>query len=266
MDVNRKSRIAIAALFLAMMSPLSGAQANRSRYDPMAQQRSSQPKDSFFDFTLKRINPCDTDYGQRLDEARKLVLEESIESAYFWSNIASLGLLGCLFIIIIYQHRVQRRREWGAAEMLAQYEHALSRANAQVGEATKRNSGLMETLAVLRESALRSPALQIDVPDHPRPPVPRSRTATTPPLPAPAAVDNSAKPAPASTVSAATTTQPGNQIGLFKPEVELVMKVNSLEQQLGRSRDEAKMLRRQVNTAGQRVQAEEQKNRTLKGE
>jgi hypothetical protein len=104
------------------------------------------------------------------------------------------------------------------------------------------------------------------VPDHARPPVPRSRTATTPPLPAAAATDNSAKPTPASAVIAATTTQPGNQIGLFKPEVELVMKVNSLEQQLGRSRDEAKMLRRQVNTAGQRVQAEEQKNRTLKGE
>jgi len=209
MDVNRKSRIAIAALFLAMMSPLSGAQANRSRYDPMAQQRSSQPKDSFFDFTLKRINPCDTDYGQRLDEARKLVLEESIESALFWSNIASLGLLACLFIVIVYQHRVQRRREWGAAEMLAQYEHALSRANAQIGEATKRNSGLMEALAVLRESALRSPALPIDVPDHPRPPVPRSRTATTPVLPAAPATDNPAKPTPASAASAAVIVRLG---------------------------------------------------------
>ena len=44
------------------------------------------------------------------------------------------------------------------------------------------------------------------------------------------------------------------------------MKVNSLEQQLGRSRDEAKLLRRQVNEAGQRAQTEEQKNRALKGE
>ena len=44
------------------------------------------------------------------------------------------------------------------------------------------------------------------------------------------------------------------------------MKVNSLEQQLGRSRDETKLLRRQVNEASQRAQAEEQKNRALKGE
>ena len=70
----------------------------------------------------------------------------------------------------------------------------------------------------------------------------------------------------ASTGSAVATTQPAGQIGLFKPDVELVMKVNSLEQQLVRSRDEAKLLRRQVNKTGERVQAEEQKNRVLKGE
>ena len=60
----------------------------------MAQQRSSKQKDGFVDFTLKRINPCDTDYGQHLDEGRRMVLKETIESAYFWSNIVSLGLLG----------------------------------------------------------------------------------------------------------------------------------------------------------------------------
>jgi len=265
MDVNRTFRIAVAGLLLAMVSPLCCARASRSNYDPMPQQRPSQQKDGFVDFTLKRINPCDTDYGQHLDEGRRMVLQESIESAYFWSNIVSLGLLGCLFIIIIYQHRIQRRRAWSASEMLAQYEYSLSLANAQLGEATKRNFGLMEALTLLRESALRSPALPADVPDHCRAPAPGSRTASTPPLPAPPAKDTSVKPAAASAVSAAATTQPASQIGLFKPEVELVMKVNSLEQQLGRSRDEAKLLRRQVNEVGQRVQAEEQKNRALKG-
>jgi len=249
-----------------MMSPVSSAQGNRSSYDPLTQQRSSKQKDGFVDSTLKRINPCDTDYGQHLDEDRRVALKETIESAYFWSNIVSLGLLGCLFIIIIYQHRLQRSREWTAAEMLAQYEHSLSLANAQVDEATKRNCGLMEALTLLRESALRSPALPADVPDHPRTPAPRSRTASTPPVSTPPAKDTSVTPAAASTPSAVATTQPAGQMGLFKPDVELVMKVNSLEQQLVRSRDEAKLLRRQVNKTGERVQAEEQKNRVLKGE
>ena len=171
-----------------------------------------------------------------------------------------------IFIIIVHQHGVQRRREWTAGEMLAQYEHSLSLANARVEEATQRNCGLMEALTLLRESALRSQALAADLPDHSRASVPRSRAASTPPSPASPAKDNSVKPVSASTGSAATTTHPGNQIGLFKPEVDLVMKVNSLEQQLGRSRDETKLLRRQGNEASQRAQAEEQKNRALKGE
>jgi len=249
-----------------MMLPRLSAQANSSSYDPMAQQHRSQQKDGFVDSTLKRINPCNTDYGQHLDEGRRMVFQESIESAYFWSNIVSLGLLGCLFIIILYQHRVGRRREWSASEMLAQYEYALSLANAQVDEGTKRNCGLMEALTLLRESALRSPALAVEVSDRPRVPAPRSQTASTPALPAPPTKDKPVKATPAAMVSAAPTTQPAGQIGLFNPEVELVMKVNSLEQQLGRSRDDVKLLRRQVNDAAQRVQAEEQKNRTLKGE
>lgn len=266
MNVNRTFRIAVAGLFLASVPPPSSAQVNRSSYDPLTQQRSTKQKDDFVDSTLKRINPCNTDYGQHLDDGRRMVLQKTIESAYFWSNIVSLGLLGCLFIIIIYQHRVQARREWTAAEMLAQYEYSLSLANARVEEAAQRNSGLMEALTLLRESALRSQAPPADIPDHPRVPAPRSRAASTPAVPAPPAKDDSVKPTAASAVSAATTTHPGSQIGLFKPEVDLVMKVNSLEQQLGRSRDEAKLLRRQVNEAGQRAQAEEQKNRVLKGE
>ena len=266
MNVNRTFRIAVAGLFLALMSPLSSAQGNRQSYDPLPQQRSSMQKDGFVDSTLKRINPCDTDYGQHLDNGRRMVLQKTIESAYFWSNIVCLGLLGCLFIIIIYQHRVHRIREWSAAEMLAQYQHSLSLANGQVDEATQRNYGLMEALTLLRESALRAQALPADILDHPRVPAPRSRVAVTPPSPASPAKDTAVRPTPASTVSAAPAAQSSNQIGLFKPEVDLVMKVNSLEQQLGRSRDEAKLLRRQVNEAGQRAQAEEQKNRVLKGE
>ena len=266
MNVNRTFRIVVAGLFLSMAFAVCVAQSKNSSYDPLIRPRSTQQKDGFVDSTLKRINPCDTDYGRHLDEGRRIVLEETIESAYFWSNIVSLGLLGCLFIIIVYQHRVQRRREWTAAEMLAQYEHSLSLANVRVEEATQRNYGLMEALTLLKESALRSQVLPADIPDHSRPSAPRSRAASTPPLPASPAKDNSVKPVSASTGSAATTTHPGNQIGLFKPEVDLVMKVNSLEQQLGRSRDETKLLRRQVNEASQRAQVEEQKNRALKGE
>jgi len=265
MDVSRPSRIVVAGLFLAMLPSLCFAQARPSGYDPAAQAQSPRQKDGLVDFALKRINPADKDYGQCLDEGRKMVLEETIRNGYFWSNLVALGLLACLFVIIVYQRTVQTHREWTAAEMLAQHEHALARANAQVEEATSRNRGLMEALSTLRESALRSQAPPGEAQDRPALQTVSSRTSSIPASQVATPKNGNAATAPSRSARAATATPPANQIGLFKPEVDLVMKVNSLEQQLGRSQDEAKLLRRQLNESDRRLQEEQQRNRSLKG-
>ncbi len=163
MDVNRPSRVVVAGLFLAMLPLLCFAQG----YDPSAQAQSPRQKDGFVDFALKRINAADKDYGQCLDEGRKLLIEETMRNGYFWSNLVALGLLACLFVIIVYQRTVQTHREWTTADMLAQHAHALSRANAHVEEATSRNRGLMEALTALRESALRSQTPPGEAQDRP---------------------------------------------------------------------------------------------------
>lgn len=265
MDVSRPSRIVVAGLFLAMLPSLCFAQARPSGYDPAAQAPSPRPKDGFVDFALKRINPADKDYGQCLDEGRKMLIEETMRNGYFWSNLVALGLLACLFVIIVYQHRVQTSREWTAAEMLAQYEHSLSRANTQVEEATNRNRGLMEALTALRESALRSQLPPGEAQDRPALQTVSSRTSTIPASQVASPKGSSATSVPIRSARAATAIPLANQIGLFKPEVDLVMKVNSLEQQLGRSQDEAKLLRRQLNESDRRLQEEQQRNRSLKG-
>src|SRR5260370_32520639 len=126
MDVSRPSRIVVAGLFLAMLPLLCFAQARRSGYDPAVQPQSSKQKDSFVDFALKRINPADKDYGQCLDEGRKLLVEETMRNAYFWSNLVALGLLACLFRIIVYQHRLQTCRGWTTAQILTQHDPNLS--------------------------------------------------------------------------------------------------------------------------------------------
>jgi hypothetical protein len=265
MDVSRPSRIVVAGLFLAMLPSLCFAQARRSGYDPAAQEEPPKQKDGFVDFALKRINAADKDYGQCLDESRKLLLEETMRNGYFWSNLVALVLLACLFVIIVYQHKVQTCREWTAAEILAQHEHALARANAQVEEATSRNRGLMEALTALRESALRSQAPPGEAQDRPALQTVSIRTSSIPASQVATPKNGNAATAPSRSARAATATPPANQIGLFKPEVDLVMKVNSLEQQLGRSQDEAKLLRRQLNESDRRVQEEQQRNRSLKG-
>jgi hypothetical protein len=265
MDVSRPSRIVVAGLFLAMLPSLCFAQARPSGYDPAAQAPSPRPKDGFVDFALKRINPADKDYGQCLDEGRKMLLEETLRNGYFWSNLVALGLLACLFVIIVYQRTVQTHREWTTADMLAQHAYALSRANAHVEEATNRNRGLMEALTALRESALRSQAPPGEAQDRPALQAVGSRASGIPASQVATPKNGNAATAPSRSARAAPATPPANQIGLFKPEVDLVMKVNSLEQQLGRSQDEAKLLRRQLNESDRRLQEEQQRNRSLKG-
>jgi hypothetical protein len=265
MDMNRTSRIAVVGLFLAMLPLVCFAQERRPVSDPAGQVPSSKPKDGFVDFALKNINASDKDYGQCLDESRKVLVDETVRNGYFWSNLIALGLLACLFFIIVYQHRVQTVREWTAAEVLAQYENSLSRANAQVVEATSKNRGLMESLTALRESALRSPSLPAEKQERPTAETVSSRASSIPASQVATTKSGDTKSALGRSTRAAAATSPANQIGLFKPDVDLIMKVNSLEQQLGRSQDEAKLLRRQLNESDRRFQAEQQRNRSLKG-
>lgn len=217
------------------------------------------------DFTLKRINPSDRDYGQCLDENRKLLLTESIENGYFWSNLVSLGLLGCLFIVIVYQQKRHTRGEWMAADALGQLENALARAKGQVEEANKRNQGFMQSLSALRESALRTPALPTDAPDvngsasRPRTTTGQKKT-TAPPT------NGNAKVAPTEPTSVPTKTVTSAQIALFNGDGDIIMKLNSQEQQITVMREQMNLLRRQLTESERKLRAEQEKNRSLKGE
>lgn len=244
---------------------LAEIQAQRSAYDPATHEAPAKPKQGFVDFTLKRINPSDKDYGECLDQGRNLILQESVQNGFFWSNAVTLGLLGCLFLIVVYQHRQRVRREWTIAEVLQQYEHALLRANTQVDQATKRNHELSEALTSARESAFRSPMVLAERPESPAPRATSKRAAETQPVQATAATTPLVSAGATAPNGRGNGSKVANQMGLFMPEVDLILKVNSLEQQLGRSQEQEKQLRRQLTQADSRLQAEQQKNRTLKG-
>jgi hypothetical protein len=265
MDVNRRFRIAVAAVLIAMLSPFSFSQTRQSSYDPATRQRSPKPPDGFLGFTLKRVNPSDKDYGQCVDEGRAVLLEETVRNEYFWSNLIALGLLGCLLVIIIFQHRIGVRREWAAAEILAQFEHSLQRSNAQVYEATKRNHGFKDALATLRELTLRSVPPLPDPGEITASSTARTRTNTARVTAPTTTKTTSAKTATERNAGTAIAAEPENQMALFKSDAAVIMKVNSLEQQLARSEEQQKELRRQVNEAGRKLQAEQEKNRALKG-
>jgi hypothetical protein len=264
MVLKHTSRI-VSTCLLSTAVCVGVMQAQQSAYDPAAHDAPAKPKQSFIDYTLKLINPSDKDYGECLDQGRKLILHESIQNGFFWSNVVTLSLLGCLFVIVVYQDRQRVRREWTIAEILQQYEYALLRANVQVDEATKRNHELSEELTSARENASRSP---IALTEHRESPTPRAiskRTAESQPVEATSAKSTVVSAGDTATNGRGNGSQVANQMGLFKPEVDLILKVNSLEQQLARSQEQEKQLRRQLTQTDLRLQAEQQKNRTLKG-
>ena len=256
-------RIAAAAILIATWGNFSVAQAGHSSYDPAAHSPSSKPRISFLDFTLRRINPSDANYGECLSEDRRMLFEETVRNAYFWSNIVALGLLGCLFIVIVYQHRVQTRREWGTAEIVTELEQAIARSRAQLAEASKKNGELKDALAAFKESASRLPS----VPPESKEPAcsaaekPRSTNTQSGPSLTPRA--NSAKPTNAGTTRSATGKQPVGQIPLFTPDADFVMRLNSLEQQLAQSREDNKQLRRRIAVSDRRLEAGPDRSRQL---
>ena len=263
--MKRLYRIAAAAILVATWGTLSVAQAGQSKYDPATHSAASKPRDSFLDFTLNRINSSDANYGQCLSEDRRMLLAETLRNAHFWSNIVALGVLGWLFFVIVYQHRVQTRREWTTAEIVTELEQSLRRSRAQLAEANKKNVELKDVLAVLKESALRSPSVPPESSERTSSSAEKPRTTTTQSAPPATPRANPAKPTNGGSARSAVGKDQVGQMRLFTPDADFILKVNSLEQQLAQSREDNKQLRRQIADGDRRPETEQDRNRQLKG-
>lgn len=247
MDVRGTSRIAVTAFLMAALSVLSSGQSRPATYDPAAG-KAAKPQEGFIDFTLKRMNPADHDYGQCLDVGRALLLDESVRKGYFWSNLVALILLGCLFLIIVFQYRLQARRDWNVARVVGQYEHALARSHAQLDQVTKSNHGLNSALATIKESALRSSAV-VEV----RASKPQNKAVS------PSQV-GSRKPAAEDSSGISM-----HQIASIKADGDIIARLNSLEQQLAYAQEDNKRLRQRLAEGDRRIELEQQKKRQIKG-
>jgi hypothetical protein len=262
--VLKPNCVLLLCLIVGTMMPVVFAQ-QQSTHSPAAAGPAKQ-KDGFIDYALKQINPSNQDYGQCISDGRRILLSETIENVYFWSNVLSLSLLGCFFLFIIRQTKVHQRHELMNAESFCQLQNALLRAEAQVEEATKRNHGLMESLAGASEAVSRPSQVRNETSEPP----PKKESAgvvdgaaAAPPVPVkrdPAAITISVGTVPAK------EAKPAPQLGLFTSDVDQIAQVNALQQQLIRCQERAKNLSRQLNDAERRLQEEQQKNRSLKGE
>jgi hypothetical protein len=263
--VLKPNYVLLLCLVVGTMTPVVWAQ-HQSTYSPAPAGKPAKQKDGFIDYALKRINPNDLDYGQCISEGRRILLSETLENGYFWSNIVSLGLLGCFLIFIVHRRKVQQRDELMNADSFCQIHNALLRAEVQVDEATKRNHQLMETLAAASEVVSGPPQVRNETPEPPSKKE-SAGAATGSSTPATVPVKSGSM---VSTIAVGTApakeAKPAPQLGLFTSDVEQIAQVNALQQQLIRCQERVKNLSRQLNDAERRLQEEQQKNRSLKGE
>jgi hypothetical protein len=305
MVTRRLIRLLTASAMAVLVLPLARAQ-DRHKPDARNTQR-QQP--SLVDFALTGVNSSDRNYGQCFDEARRLLIQETVDRAYFWSNLFSITVAGFLFVVVLYQRQCQRRSEELASGAIAQYHNALERAETQIKEATTRNYALMKALSTsmanIADNTLLPPepvpprrpigrppreesAAKATSPSKPAQPghdaslTPTQPNATEPVQPVKSASTQSkaAEPAQAANVAAAPATNPStpsrtvkavheekskavDQMGLFGGDVELINKINVLQQQLSSSQEREKHLRRQLNDSELRFQKEQERARTL---
>jgi hypothetical protein len=233
-----------------MLVLTSSAWGQRSSYDPAAKQQ-SKPREGFVDFALKQVNPQNTDYGCQIDEARKLVVNQTIKSINSWAVLVALIFLVLSFFMLWHQHRERNWREVIAAEFLAQYHNAWVEARTQAADAIRRYNELVHTTNSAGEATLRSPSTDVE------------NVQTR-------AVGRDVKPQSVPVAAARSSVKAGENgagrnDGVRQPEVDLIAQISTLQQQLNASHEREKNLQKELSKTQRRTPAVQPTDANLPG-
>jgi hypothetical protein len=227
-----KKLLPIAFTFCLLTVSAVASDRPRSSYDP-AQQQPRATHGSLLDYFLKRINPDNTDFGQRIEQMRQQAIDAGLGSL---PEILSMALLVASFLVIVHQSRERSHREIIAAGFLAWYHNELVRARETAQDAIARNLRL--------KNALDEQASVEAVPPEAQP-APKAGPSVT--------ENGAASPAPATPKTPAASH-------------DLVAEINQLRQKVEAQANTEKSLQRKINDLDRNLQNERQKNRSLKGD
>jgi len=233
------------------------AWSQRSAYDPAARQPAKQG-DGFVEFALKQINPQNKDYGCQIDDARKLMVDETIKSVTSWAVLVALSFLILSFFLLLHQHRERNRREIIAAGLLAQHHNALADARSQADEAIRRYNALVNRTNTAAEAALRTAS---------QPPERAQTTAARP------SQHREVKPQSASVPPTKDKIKAGeNGAGRAEAapqdreaEGDMISQISTLQQQLHDSHEREKNLQKELMKMQRRMEAAQPKDANIAG-
>ena len=246
--------LATLLLIMALWLPAAG---QRSSYDPAAKQPSKQG-DGFVDFALKQVNSQNKDYGCQIDDARKLLVDQTVKSITSWAALVSLSFLVLSFFLLLHQHRERNHREIIAAGLLAQYHNALTEARSQAEEAIRRYNALVNRINSTTEAPQRAASPS---PEHAQ----VLPTRTNPPR------EIKPQAAPLSQAKEGNKTR-GNSTGSAESkaqkreaEPDLIAQISTLQQQLNASHEREKNLQKELTKAQRRTPVTQPKETNIAG-
>lgn len=116
-------RLFFSLLFIVLASPMLVPQGNPRQ--PSATPHSGRQK-SLLDFYTSSANSRKVNYGQAIEEWRKVAIANTFESFDFWVTVMALGLAGTLFLYALYLSQARRQTLLSAADLVAKYQNQLA--------------------------------------------------------------------------------------------------------------------------------------------
>ncbi len=144
-----KSPVLSICLFLGvLLSPAAG----QSRSDPMSPAAREKHQQSFFDWVLKRSTSPEANYGQRIDDRRRSLVE-GLKTPAFWGQVIPWCWVLVMFVKVKHQEKVREQRLVIAARLLAQLHNSHVEARRQARAVIARDNQLVDSLNIAQSAS-----------------------------------------------------------------------------------------------------------------
>ena len=223
----------IRLIGILLVPLIASGQTPRSNYDPAANHTAKQSS-GFIDFALQQLNPENTDYGQLLENGRRIAIEATVDDYYFWSNLTAILVLLMMFCIFLRKRALLKRREVSTARLVAWYHNELFGAREHAFELAAKYGQLKGTIEAEIEAKLTQ-------------------------KPAKGEAARESNDLLGNINRSAPNAQSDNEQTLRET-------IKKMEQQAARDKETFSSLRQQITTLSRRLQEEQQKNRSQKHE
>ena len=248
--------VVLATTLMTAIDSSALAQIASANQQQAIQTRKTQK--GFLDYALGKINPEQKDYGSQVEVERQVLVEETLDKAFFWSNIFSLLLLAFVMTLYFLTSRSGDKKELIAATLIAELWNGLVSSREEIERMEKDNQLILTRNKELEQSLQNAASAKTAEG--------RSDTRTQKKVerliegPKLAPVDSDDDPQ----LEPGSSKRPGKPSG-FAGLTDLQQRNVILERQIEAMRNTEQNLKERLNQTTSLLDQERKRNRTLKG-